>query len=80
VMSVVQENDPGRAGRIVRATGVEASPAHLGIDLELLARMFAELPGYAERERLWPSVVETVDLTPELAARALAHATAASGV
>ena len=79
VMSLVQANDPERAARIVRTTRVEASPEHLGIDLPLLQRMFAELPGYAGRERLWPSVIETVDLTPDLAARALAHATAASG-
>jgi len=79
VMSVVQSNDPERAARIVRETGVEASPTHLGIDLALLERMFAELPGYAARERLWPTVAETVDLTPDLAARALAHATAACG-
>jgi len=79
VMSFVQGNDPDRAARIVRSTGVAASPAHLGIDRGLLERMFSELPGYAERERLWPSVVETVDLTPDLAAKAFAHATAASG-
>ena len=79
VMSFVQGNDPDRAARIVRSTGVAASPAHLGLDGGLLERMFSELPGYAERERLWPSVVETVDLTPGLAAKAFAHATAASG-
>lgn len=78
VMSLVQGNDPDRAARIVRGSRVEASPEHLGIDLVLLELMFAELPGYVERERLWPSVIETTDLTPALAAEALAHATAAT--
>jgi hypothetical protein len=77
-MSLVQGNDPDRAARIVRGSRVEASPEHLGIDLVLLELMFAELPGYVERERLWPSVIETTDLTPALAAEALAHATAAT--
>lgn len=76
VMSVVQGNDPDRAARIVRETGVAASPTDLGIGAALLERMFVELPGYVARERLWPTVIETVDLTPDLAARALAHAAA----
>lgn len=73
-MSSVQENDPDRAIRIVRGSKVEASPEHLGIDGALFARMFAELPGYCEREGLYPSVVETVELTPRLAAAAFERA------
>ena len=79
VMSLVQGNDPERAVRIVRGALVEASSEHLRIDLALLERMFAELPGYCEREGLWPSVVETVDLTPELARAAFEHVRAATG-
>lgn len=41
--------------------------------------MFEELPGYAERERLRPTVIGTVDLTADLAATAFAHVTAAFG-
>jgi glycerol-1-phosphate dehydrogenase [NAD(P)+] len=69
-MSVVQGNDPDRAVRIVRTSKVDARPEHLGITEELFVRMFRELPRYAEREHLWPSVIETVDFT-----NALAHAT-----
>ena len=76
VMSLVQGNDPERAAQIVRGSRVRASPEHLGIDLALLRRMFAELPAYAEREGLWPSVVEAVDLTPTLAAKAFSQAEA----
>ena len=74
-MSVVQGNDPDRAVRIVRASQVDARPEHLGITEELFVRMFRELPRYAEREHLWPSVIETVDFT-----NALAHATCALAV
>jgi glycerol dehydrogenase-like iron-containing ADH family enzyme len=66
-MSFVQGNDPARAARIVLGTRVNARPSHLGIDAKLNRQMFAELPGYCERERLWPSVVETVEFTAELA-------------
>ena len=76
VMSYVQGNDPDRAIRIVRESGVDARPSHLGIDGGLLRRMLVELPAYCEREELWPSVVETVDLTEELADLAFAHARA----
>lgn len=76
VMSFVQGNDLERGMRIVRGARVEASPEHLGIDVALLGRMFEELPAYAEREGLWPSVVGTVELTPGLAGRAFEHAQA----
>jgi glycerol-1-phosphate dehydrogenase [NAD(P)+] len=71
-MSFVQGNDPDRATRIVQATGVDARPSNLGIDDELFGRMMTELPGYCEREGLWPSVVETVTFTPELASDTMA--------
>jgi len=78
-MSFVQGNDPDRAVRLVRSTGVQARPSHLGIDAGLFERMCLELPGYAEREALWPSVIETVTWTPELAASAFAHVREATG-
>jgi glycerol-1-phosphate dehydrogenase [NAD(P)+] len=78
-MAFVQGNDPERAARLVRTTGVDARPSHLGIDRALFGRMFAELPAYCEREALWPSVVETVGWTPELAERAWAFVVEASG-
>jgi glycerol-1-phosphate dehydrogenase [NAD(P)+] len=78
VMSYVQGNDPDRAVRIVRGTKVDARPEHLRIGEALLARIFAELPAYCEQEQLFPSVVEVVDLTPELARAAFAFATAAT--
>jgi len=78
VMSFVQGNDPDRAVRIVRGTQVDARPEHLGIDEALLERIFAELPAYCEREQLFPSVVEVVELTPVLARAAFALATAAT--
>ncbi len=77
-MSLVQANDPERAVRIVRGSRVEAAPEHLGIDLPLLELMFAELPGYVEREGLWPSVIDTVELTPAVAREAFAHVLAAT--
>jgi glycerol-1-phosphate dehydrogenase [NAD(P)+] len=77
-MSFVQGNDAERVVRIVRSSRVSAAPTHLRIDGALFERMFAELPGYAQRESLWPSVIETVDFTPRLAARAFAHVTAAT--
>jgi glycerol dehydrogenase-like iron-containing ADH family enzyme len=73
-MSLVQDHEPGRVASIVRATQVDARPSHLGIGADLFERMFVELPGYCEREQLWPSVVETVAFTPALARMALAHA------
>lgn len=72
VMSLIQGNDPDRAARIVRGSGVDARPSHLGIDDELLSRMLAELPGYCRREELWPSVVETRRFAPSLAGEAMA--------
>lgn len=78
-MSSVQGNDPERAARIVRRSGVDARPSHLGIDDRLFERMLLELPGYCAREDLWPSVVETVSFTPELAGRVMAHVRMASG-
>jgi len=78
-MSFVQGNDPERVVRLVQGTGVDARPSHLGISRELFGRMFAELPGYAEREELWPSVIETVAFTDELAGRTFAHIGAATG-
>lgn len=80
VMSCVQGNDPDRAVRIVRSTKVDARPEHVGIGETLLTRIFAELPAYCERERLFPSVVEVADLTPELARAAFALATAATRI
>jgi len=77
-MSVVQGNDPDRATRIVRTSKVDARPEHLGITEELFVRMFRELPRYAEREHLWPSVIETVDFTNALAHAVYALALAAT--
>jgi glycerol-1-phosphate dehydrogenase [NAD(P)+] len=79
VMSFVQGNDPERAVRIVRGSGVDARPSHLGFDDGLLASMLTELSGYCEREELWPSVVETVEFTPALIAEATAHLREAAG-
>jgi hypothetical protein len=45
----------------------------------LLERIFAELPGYCAREELFPSVVETVDLTSALAHEAWAFAVEITG-
>ncbi len=78
-MSFVQGNDPDRVARIVRATGVDARLSNLMIDDELFTRMLLELPGYCEREGLWPSVVETVSFTPELAAATAAHVRGITG-
>jgi glycerol-1-phosphate dehydrogenase [NAD(P)+] len=78
-MSYVQGNDPDRVGELVRRTGVDARPSHLGISAELFAKMFAELPGYAQRERLWPSVIETVEWTDDLASRTFEHVRRATG-
>jgi glycerol-1-phosphate dehydrogenase [NAD(P)+] len=78
-MSFVQGNDPERAARLVRSTGVDARPSHLGIDRALFGRMVEELPAYCEREALWPSVVETIAWTPELTERAWAFVVEASG-
>jgi glycerol-1-phosphate dehydrogenase [NAD(P)+] len=77
-MSFVQGNDPDRAARLVRGTGVDARPSHLGIDRALFGRMFDEIAAYCEREALWPSVVETVEWTPELAEAAWAFVVEAS--
>lgn len=79
VMSFVQGNDPDRAARIVRGTRVEARPSRLGIVPDLLERMFAELPGYCEREELWPSVVKAAAFTPELSTAAFDFACKATG-
>ena len=35
--------------------------------------MLTELPGYSAREGLWPSVVETVEMTPELISATWTH-------
>jgi len=72
VMSLIQGNDPERASRIVRGSGVDARPSHLGIDDALLARMLTELPAYCRREELWPSVVETRRFAASLAGEAMA--------
>jgi glycerol dehydrogenase-like iron-containing ADH family enzyme len=79
-MSYVQGNDPERVVRLVQSSGVDTRPSHLGISRELFGRMFAELPGYAEREALWPSVIETVAFTDELAERTFAHVGTATGL
>jgi glycerol-1-phosphate dehydrogenase [NAD(P)+] len=78
-MSFVQGNDPDRVVELVRRTGVDARPSHLGIDDQLFEKMFAELAAYAEREDLWPSVIETVDLTEDLGVRTFAHIRRATG-
>jgi glycerol-1-phosphate dehydrogenase [NAD(P)+] len=78
-MSFVQGNDPGRVARLVARTGVDARPSHLGIDRELFGRMFDEIAAYREREGLWPSVVDTVAWTPELAEAAWVHVVEESG-
>ncbi|MEP6758343.1 MAG: hypothetical protein ABJB55_04030 [Actinomycetota bacterium] len=72
-MSFLQGNDPERVVRLVRRTGVAAAPSHLGISRELFRRMLLELPGYAAREELWPSVIETLEFTDELADRTFTH-------
>jgi glycerol-1-phosphate dehydrogenase [NAD(P)+] len=77
-MSFVQ-GEPDRVARIVRGTGVDARPSHLGIDRALFERMLLELPGYAAREGLWPSVIETVAFSPALAAAAFDHVVEVSG-
>lgn len=79
VMSYVQGEDTERPVRIVRQTGIDARPSHLGIDGPLLARCFAELPDYAVREHLDASIIELVELTPGLASAAFAHACEATG-
>ncbi len=78
-MSAIQGNDPERAARIVRTSKVDARPSHLGIDAALFTRMLMELPGYTAREGLWPSVVETVEMTPELISATWTHLIDASG-
>jgi glycerol-1-phosphate dehydrogenase [NAD(P)+] len=78
-MSFVQDNDPQRVVELVRSSGVDARPSHLGISLELFSRMCRELPGYAAREKLWPSVIETVEWTDALASRTFAHVRQATG-
>jgi glycerol dehydrogenase-like iron-containing ADH family enzyme len=78
-MSYVQDNDPDRIVELVRRTGVDARLSHLGISADLFVRMCAELPGYAQREHLWPSVIETVEWTDELASRTFEHVRRATG-
>jgi len=78
-MSFVQGNDPDRVVELVRRSGVDARPSHLGISSELFSRMCVELPGYAAREELWPSVIETVEWTDDLASRTFAHVRQATG-
>ncbi|MGE5226794.1 MAG: iron-containing alcohol dehydrogenase [Planctomycetaceae bacterium] len=78
-MSFVQGNDPDRAVRVVRACGVAADPSRNLIDEASFAEALAALPVYAERERLWPSVIETVAFTPGLIGEAWAHLLGATG-
>jgi glycerol dehydrogenase-like iron-containing ADH family enzyme len=78
-MSFVQDNEPDRVVELVRRTGVDARPSHLGISPQLFSRMCAELPAYAEREALWPSVIETVEWNDDLATRTFAHVRQATG-
>ncbi len=76
VMSQVQGNDPERPERIVRGGLAGARADALGIDARLLARAFDVLPAYARSERLAPSVIDVVELSPELAAEVFAAAVA----
>jgi glycerol-1-phosphate dehydrogenase [NAD(P)+] len=78
-MSFVQGNDPERAVRIVRGSGVQATPERNRIDRDLFRRALHELPGYCEREGLWPSVVETVAFSPELVDSTWRHVIGATG-
>ena len=77
-MSSVQGNDPERLVRIVRETGVDGSPAANHVDRDLFVAAMQELPGYCEREGLWPSVVETVSWTAELAQATWDHVVGAT--
>jgi glycerol-1-phosphate dehydrogenase [NAD(P)+] len=78
-MSFAQGNDPERAVRIVQGCGVDARPRTNRIDEALFAKAMAELPGYALREALWPSAIETISWSPALIADAWGHVREATG-
>jgi glycerol-1-phosphate dehydrogenase [NAD(P)+] len=78
VMSQVQGNDPGRPERILRGGAVGVAPDALGVDSRLLERAFEVLPAYAQSEQLAPSVIDVVELSPELAAEVFAATVAAT--
>lgn len=78
-MSLIQGNNPDRAARIVRATGVDARPAHLAINEAVLMAVFEALPDYCARDGLWPTVIGSTDLTADLARTVLGEVRLATG-
>lgn len=57
-LAAVQDNDPGRALRIVEGSGVRAHPTDLGVGAEDFAAALTGLAGYARAEGLDMSVVD----------------------
>lgn len=57
IMSVLQDNDPKRAARMIRDAGVRTQPAELGLTEVDLAEALSVLPDYIRAEGLFPSAV-----------------------
>jgi len=60
LMSYLQENNPKRALKIIRETGVSIRPKDLGVSREEILNCLLTLPDYVKKENLFYSIVNEV--------------------
>jgi glycerol dehydrogenase-like iron-containing ADH family enzyme len=72
IMSAIQGNSPELAREIVSQAGVRHRPEELGIAWEEIDATLRALPAFVEREGLWHSVANGLEVTGEVLATARA--------
>ena len=59
-MSIAQQNDPDRIVELLERLRLRYRPHDLGLDLEIIARVLAELPRYCAEESFPPSAAHSL--------------------
>ncbi len=57
LMSYLQENNPGRALKVIREAGISVKPKDLGVFREGILKCLLTLPHYVKKENLFYSIV-----------------------
>lgn len=60
LMSHLQENNPGRALKVIREAGISVRPKDLGVSREGILKCFLTLPHYVKKENLFYSIVNEI--------------------
>ncbi len=74
LMSVLQDNNPGRVRRILSRCRVDWRLDHLGVSRQDVVQTVLELPAFVREARLPYSIIDDAALSPALAEDALDRA------